>query len=178
MKQLFVIFLMSISLNVALAQEGSFTDARDGKTYKTVTIEGVTIMSQNLAYIPEGVEYFYLEDKKENIEKYGVMYPWAVALDIIPEGWRLPSKLELRKICYSYGSEGDEMKKGLENGEFAVDSKAGYFDGETYVNDVTKIWTSNACGPDITWCLFVDKSEGGMSNENTKNGLYIRLVKK
>lgn len=66
---------------------GTMTDARDGKTYKTVTIDidGVvqTWMAENLNY--SGTEFGAskcLNDKAENCGIYGRMYDWNVAMGL------------------------------------------------------------------------------------------------
>jgi uncharacterized protein (TIGR02145 family) len=72
----------------AVAQ-GSFTDSRDGQTYKTVVIGGVTWMAENLNYAAGG-SWCYNDDSTF-CHKYGRLYDWKTAKIVCPKGFSLPS---------------------------------------------------------------------------------------
>ena len=91
----------------------SFIDSRDGKTYKTVVINGEEWMAENLAYLPavsgpltgsmvEPCYYVYgyngtnvaVAKSSPNIQIYGVLYNWVAALECCPAGWHLPTDTE------------------------------------------------------------------------------------
>jgi uncharacterized protein (TIGR02145 family) len=97
----------------------TFTDPRDGHTYRTVKIGNQEWFAENFDYdCPGSVVY---EDKTENETRYGRLYTWAelmgfdgkmndnVAFNtdeergatyrgIAPEGWHIPSDAEWKEL--------------------------------------------------------------------------------
>lgn len=69
----------------------TFTDPRDGQTYRLVTIGGVTWFAENMRYeqIHDDLFSCYNNDGA-NCRKYGMLYTWNAALNICPDGWELP----------------------------------------------------------------------------------------
>ncbi|MBR2090912.1 MAG: hypothetical protein IJ905_11285 [Fibrobacter sp.] len=71
--------------------KGTFTDSRDGQTYKVVAFDSLIWMAENLNYKTENSKCF---DEKADKCKYGRLYFWDEALKACPAGWHLPSKKE------------------------------------------------------------------------------------
>jgi uncharacterized protein (TIGR02145 family) len=119
MKNLILILLfVSITLvSKAQRRDSTFTDARDGKKYKTVKIGTQTWMAENLAYKVDSGCWAY-DNKDSNVAIYGYLYDWETAKKVCPKGWHLPSNEEWRTLIYNLGGNkiaGGKMKEAGED---------------------------------------------------------------
>ena len=116
---------------------GTFTDARDGETYRTVKIGNQVWMVDNLRFKTE--ESYAPGNDETNIAKYGRLYTWTAALGIpadfseqspakdlemyhnirqdnyqgiAPEGWHIPSYKEWEQLLENLpkNSNGKELR--------------------------------------------------------------------
>ncbi len=138
------VFVRSSSSKTANNLAGTFTDARDGKVYKTVTIGSQTWMAENLKYklqyYEEGNSFCY-EGKSSNCSKYGYLYDGTAAtISACPSGWHLPYYGEWSALITAAGGNGAALKlkskTGWNGGTNGIDSfgfsvlPAGYRDIE------------------------------------------------
>ena len=100
-----------------------FTDPRDGAIYYLATSGGNVWMQNNLYYSGSGVSYEY-SDAMDPI--LGRLYNWDEAVEVCPEGWRLPSDADFAALV---GSEGETFE-----------GSAGKIMADVYFNG-SKMWT-------------------------------------
>jgi uncharacterized protein (TIGR02145 family) len=96
MKKILLVFMFLLFF-MGLSGQVKFTDNRDGNVYRTITVAGVTWMSENLKYKAKSGA-FYFDNDSNNIPAYGVLYEWKTALNSCPSGWRLPSGTEFQAL--------------------------------------------------------------------------------
>ena len=90
---------------------GIFTDPRDQKTYKYVTIGKQVWMAENLAYEPSNGKYWAYGNDEGKVAKYGYLYDWQTAKNVCPTGWHLPSDAEWDQLTGFVGSnKGTKLK--------------------------------------------------------------------
>jgi len=111
-------------------EKGTFTDGRDGKEYKTVTIGTQTWMAENLNHETEN-SWCY-DDADSNCVKYGRLYMWNSAMMACPNGWRLPDTTDWYRLMKAVGGRDSLLTRvyNPENGSvirsFYVWAGAGY----------------------------------------------------
>ena len=192
-KFIFVIsILLSIAISTTAQETGTFTDTRDGKVYKTVTIGKQTWMAENLAYKETSGCWAY-DNNETNVKTYGYLYNWETAKKAAPAGWHLPSDGEWKKLTSFLGGvfDGGEKLKaantggtgrsngtnesgfaGLPAGRYAADKFEGL--GNYWV-----WWSSSARGNLLAYARSMEFSKYWMREELLfkENGHSVRCIK-
>ena len=86
--------------------DSTFTDSRDGQTYRILKLGKQVWFGENLNYSGEDAVGYCHENDPEKCEIYGKLYRWNDAMKACPEGWHLPGLLEwIDLINYVGGQE-------------------------------------------------------------------------
>jgi hypothetical protein len=132
------IFLILLCVAAFAQQKGTFTDVRDGKTYKTVKIVNQMWMAENLNYQTSSGSWCYT-----NCNKYDRLYNWKTAKTACPSGWHLPSREEWDILMRSAGGKRDSLAeyKAKEKLETVIKAADGQMKFElTKMRDSIHIW--------------------------------------
>lgn len=170
-------------------------DARDGKSYPTVTVGKQRWMAKNLAYAAPSDSYCYGDDPAA-CESHGRLYGWSVAPTACPAAWHLPTDDEWKVLESTLGmstvdvamsgydtargtDEGTKLKLGGTSGFDAL--LAGFRTGTTYeaMGDRSYFWTASTAPGQQVWRRRVVGSEATIfrfANPTATFAITIRCV--
>jgi uncharacterized protein (TIGR02145 family) len=128
----------------------TWTDARDGNVYKTVTIAGKTWLAENFRYLPEihstkGEGWWSADEPRYHIAYslssdvnevktmseygvYGVLYNRVASEQVVPAGWHLPTDEEWKELELAMGISQDDIDKGFN--DFGMTYRGGNVDSK------------------------------------------------
>jgi uncharacterized protein (TIGR02145 family) len=142
MKKFIVLFIISAGA-VSVFGQTKLRDQRDGNLYRTVTVQGITWMAENLRYkAPQGSYYF--DNNAVNLQKYGMLYDWKTAVKACPPGWRLPTGAEYQTLMTVNEEKGTWKNKASDPNSFGM-QLGGMQDHEgnfTELEEAGYFWTS------------------------------------
>ena len=180
------------STQTSTQNDSTFTDTRDGKTYRIVKLGEQIWMAENLNYeMDDGIKSWCNGNKQENCDKYGRLYTYKSATYACPPGWRLPEVEEWPErgngghpafLNYAvvgwYGGKDTYGFSILPAGSYYAKSQ--YFfepgGGTTYFWTMTIDTRNNNCA---TMIHFGSGSEGMVSvcSSDENDGLSVRCLK-
>jgi uncharacterized protein (TIGR02145 family)/uncharacterized repeat protein (TIGR02543 family) len=141
-----------------------FTDNRDNKSYKAVTIGNQTWMAENLNYEPSSGNSWCYEKDDSYCSQYGRLYNWSTAMEVCPVGWHLPSRGEWNTLVDYVGgsltagkalkSTGGWYNNGNGTDDFGFSALPG---GNRYYNDGSFFGAGNYGN----WWAATEDSSGG-----------------
>jgi len=196
--------LLSVSCNETSNNKDenneTYSDKRDGKTYKIVKIGKQVWMAENLAYKASSGCWAYDNDTN-NVSKYGYLYNFETAQNVCPEGYHLPTKAEFETLLKNYGGSKDSKANytalmpdgasgfsallgGLNrsgnpnypNGAFKEKGGFGYF---WSTSPYKRFWNFHTYANNNAWILFVNNYGKGAKISYTHQpwSASVRCVK-
>ena len=166
-----------------LKGQNTFTDPRDFKVYRTVEMNGLTWMAQNLDY-QAGEGWWHYADNKSIGKIFGRLYTLETAKKACPPGWRLPTDEEVKALIDLFGGEKKAYAALIEGGSAGFDALLGgscdcngVFDGLGYFGEY---WSIKEYDADYARAYIF--STGGSrltcgDKWDKSSGLYCRCVK-
>lgn len=187
--------LLNIDLTASSQEPGTFTDPRDGKIYKTITIGTQTWMIENLAFnASEGCRAY--NNDNGNVSKYGYLYSWEAAKTSCPEGWHLPSDEEWAILIEHLGGKdvaGGKMKAttdweydadGISTNESGFNTlPAGTCDGSGSFNHLGRnafFWSSTSGATEeyaLGYRLYYSQCKVNRNDYYRTDGCSVRCIK-
>ncbi len=187
------IFLFVITYNATFAQDGTYTDSRDGQSYKTVKMGKLLWMAEDFAFETEEGCWYYAEDERlAKKNKLGRLYTWEAAKEACPEGWRLPTSDEYEEMYMQFGQTDAERLKaiGPKGGggitfnytgrRAGIRSMSCGYEGYYWSSDIKHSLTGKII-PGTAWHLSLNKKNKWMHITsyagNVDDGFAVRYVK-
>jgi uncharacterized protein (TIGR02145 family) len=170
----------------------------DGRTYKTVIINGKEWMAENLAYLPAvypTLSLSYTEPRynvygyqgtdiatakqQPNYITYGVLYNWFAAKAACPPGWHLPSDEEWKQLEMALGMTKEQAdatgSRGTDQGKQMKATSGWFING----NGFNTSGFSALPGGNIDYITFFNIEKKGFwlsSTEGDANLVWIRIL--
>ena len=152
------------TIHVLPTVSGTFTDERDGTEYHWVRLGGLDWMTENLRYVPETGVFApdltepypgYYDDGQDTLyyKLHGGLYDYETALAAVPEGWRLPTDEDWKKLERYLGMAESEVEREndwrgttegalLKEGEHGIGFNALFGGGKMYTDGYSN-WYDN-----------------------------------
>jgi uncharacterized protein (TIGR02145 family) len=153
-----------------------------GKSYKTVNINGVVWMAENLSLLVKD-SWFY-QDNALYGEKHGMLYTWQAAMETCPQGWKLPSVQDWQEMINSFGNESSAISSILEGKTGGLNIRfSGYRTQKAdflSLGRAADFWTSTEAGESNAWLRYIiyKKEKVFKIIDDKRCGFSVRYIKK
>ena len=94
-----------LDFSLSNPNNGTLFDTRDGQSYPVIRINNQIWLAENFRYLPckdKGdlfdTSYVSNNDNSYLDKGYGRLYDWNTAMNIAPEGWKLPSNEDFQEL--------------------------------------------------------------------------------
>ncbi|MEE8585715.1 MAG: FISUMP domain-containing protein [Acidobacteriota bacterium] len=104
-----VLQAMAAAASLLPTKPGEYRDPRDGQSYPTVQIAGMTWMAKNLNFASK--ESYCYQGSTENCLRYGRLYRWEAALSACPPGWHMSTEYEWQALELAMGISRQELNQ-------------------------------------------------------------------
>ncbi|MBN2522367.1 MAG: T9SS type A sorting domain-containing protein [Bacteroidales bacterium] len=172
-------------------------DYRDNHIYNMVTINDQTWMKENLNFYTLSGSWYYNNDSILYSDVYGRLYNWETAMDVCPDGYRLPSDndwIDLGKYLGGDEIAGGKMKEeGFlhwnspntgatnESGFTALPAGRKSYDSETFwfLGDRGVFWSSDLQTGNVAWVRLVLNGNADLHKDNAyiSHGYSVRCMR-
>lgn len=159
----------------------------EDKYYHTVDIDDLTWIAENMS-VEKGDSWCY-KDNADSCAKYGRLYSWNTAMDLCPEGWRLPTTDDFYRL-YNFAGGANALRSmdnwAKEQGDdiFGFSAlPAGGYDGDGFfdLHSSAYFWSSkeNSKIEGEAYALFLNyyNNSGEGQPARKSNGYSVRCVK-
>ncbi len=163
----------------------TFTDTRDKHVYKTVEIDGKTWLAENFAF-KTGEGCWAYDNDENNVAKYGYLYNWDAAMEVVPSGWHLPTQKEFESLIKFTGGGENAFNAMIEGGDSGFNGTfSGWYDGSSEpfagMNDNMTFWSSTEHSQ-TKYAFYLDAfkydaKKIGMFSLDKTQGYSVRLIK-
>lgn len=177
------ISFLAVFMALIACENGTMTDPRDGKTYKTVKIGEQVWMADNLDYwTPNSKSYenctdFHYRpcnsDKEDCSKKNCQLYDWNTANHVCPVGWHLPNKEEFKLLLKSVGEISDHGSYMMSKMGYANLRSKGFIIPSRSDNLFFALWSSEKYQDDrYAWVLIPGAGDLDIIKES-KDDAYL-----
>ena len=133
----------------AFWKQGTFTDPRDGRVYRTIQFDNMIWMAENLQY--ETSDSWCYDHDPHNCKNFGRLYSYESAKRACPDGWHLPNeRAEWSKLRTLLSGHKPAYRTLIAGGISRFDALLGgkYVPGEGFngKNDEGAYWSNSYFG--------------------------------